>query len=80
MDMEHLEGLIPISDWFEVFDGGLTVISGPCSAESKQQVMETAGALSGIKQVKALRAGIWKHSAKKSTASTPGCSTYWHNA
>ncbi|MBS3806336.1 MAG: bifunctional 3-deoxy-7-phosphoheptulonate synthase/chorismate mutase type II [Bacteroidales bacterium] len=60
MTMQHLEGLIPIKDWFEVFDGGLTVISGPCSAESKEQVMETAGALSGIKQVKALRAGIWK--------------------
>lgn len=60
MTMEHLEGLLPIKDWFNVFDEGVTVISGPCSAESKDQVMETARALSGIKQVKALRAGIWK--------------------
>ncbi|MDP2423341.1 MAG: 3-deoxy-7-phosphoheptulonate synthase, partial [Bacteroidales bacterium] len=36
------------------------VISGPCSAESRQQVLETARMLAKIPQVKAMRAGIWK--------------------
>jgi chorismate mutase len=36
------------------------VISGPCSAESRDQVMATAKALSQLPQVKLLRAGIWK--------------------
>lgn len=36
------------------------VIAGPCSAESESQVMETATALSKIKEVKIFRAGIWK--------------------
>ena len=58
--MKYLEGLVPIKDWFEGFDEEITLISGPCSAESKQQVLDTARALSGIPQVKALRAGIWK--------------------
>jgi chorismate mutase len=35
------------------------VIAGPCSAESREQVMETARRLSGA-QVHYLRAGIWK--------------------
>lgn len=36
------------------------VISGPCSAESEAQVLETAHALSCVPQVKVFRAGIWK--------------------
>jgi chorismate mutase len=36
------------------------VISGPCSAETREQVMAIARQLSGISQVKVMRAGIWK--------------------
>lgn len=36
------------------------VISGPCSAESREQVISIARKLDGIPQVKAMRAGIWK--------------------
>ncbi|MFA8299874.1 MAG: chorismate mutase [Hyphomicrobiales bacterium] len=36
------------------------VICGPCSAESEQQIMDTAHALSEIPQVNIFRAGIWK--------------------
>jgi len=36
------------------------VVSGPCSAESEQQVMETAHALATLPAVKIFRAGIWK--------------------
>jgi chorismate mutase len=36
------------------------VISGPCSAESREQVLETARQLSAIGKVHLFRAGIWK--------------------
>lgn len=36
------------------------VISGPCSAESEEQVLQTARELKKIGQVKIFRAGIWK--------------------
>jgi chorismate mutase len=39
--------------------GSLLVIAGPCSAESEQQTLDTARALSAI-GVKVYRAGIWK--------------------
>jgi chorismate mutase len=58
--MEEFSGLVPWKKWFGVFDEDLLVISGPCSAETRDQVLETARALSSIRQVKVLRAGIWK--------------------
>lgn len=36
------------------------LIAGPCSAESEEQVLETARALSGIPGISAMRAGCWK--------------------
>ena len=39
------------------------VISGPCSAETEEQVMETAKALAS-KGIKIFRAGIWKPRTK----------------
>ena len=36
------------------------VISGPCSAESEEQVLETARELAKIESVKLFRAGVWK--------------------
>jgi chorismate mutase len=36
------------------------IIAGPCSAETEEQVMETAFGLTSIPQVKVFRAGIWK--------------------
>ncbi len=38
----------------------LIVISGPCSVESREQLLETAAGLSKIDKVKVLRGGIWK--------------------
>ena len=40
-----------------------TVIAGPCSAETEEQVMNTAAQLAG-KGVKIFRAGIWKPRTK----------------
>lgn len=36
------------------------IIAGPCSAETEQQVLQTAKELVGIPQVQIFRAGLWK--------------------
>ena len=36
------------------------IVSGPCSAESREQVLETARQLSALGRVNLFRAGIWK--------------------
>jgi chorismate mutase len=41
-------------------NGNPFIISGPCSAESEEQVMVTAKAIAESGRVNALRAGIWK--------------------
>ncbi len=48
-----------IRKWFEN-PKELLVISGPCSVESREQLLETAKCLSEIDRVKVLRGGIWK--------------------
>lgn len=48
-----------IRKWFEN-PKELLVISGPCSVESREQLLETAKGLSAIAKVKVLRGGIWK--------------------
>lgn len=48
-----------IREWFKNPDK-LLVISGPCSVESREQLLETAAGLSEIDMVKVLRGGIWK--------------------
>ena len=40
------------------------IISGPCSAESEEQVMQTAQSLAATGKVDVLRAGIWKPRTK----------------
>ena len=48
-----------IRKWFKKPDE-LLVISGPCSVETREQLMDTADGLSKIERVKVLRGGIWK--------------------
>ena len=48
-----------IKNWFKNRKE-LLVISGPCSVESREQLLETAAGLSEIDKVKVLRGGIWK--------------------
>lgn len=48
-----------IRRWFKTLDD-LLVISGPCSVESREQLLATAEGLSKIERVKVLRGGIWK--------------------
>jgi chorismate mutase len=48
-----------IQDW-RGYKGRPFLIAGPCSAETEEQVMETAIQLAKIKEVSLFRAGIWK--------------------
>jgi chorismate mutase len=49
----------PFSNWLPDVTGPL-IIAGPCSAESRDQVMETARQIARIPMVNVFRAGIWK--------------------
>jgi len=59
--------ILPISNWFDVEFKGPLIIAGPCSAESSEQVMETAREIAKIGKVSALRAGIWKPRSRPGT-------------
>ena len=48
-----------INEW-RGYKGRPFVISGPCSAETEEQVMATALQIAKIKEVSVFRAGIWK--------------------
>jgi chorismate mutase len=50
--------IIHFNEWLN-FNGPL-LISGPCGAESEEQIMSTAKLISEISEVKLFRAGIWK--------------------
>jgi len=51
--------ILPLQKWFDT-DGKPLIISGPCSAESEEQLLETGRALAEIPEVRMIRAGIWK--------------------
>jgi chorismate mutase len=46
--------------WSDISKKKPLIIAGPCSAETEEQVMQTAIALKAIGKVDVLRAGIWK--------------------
>jgi 3-deoxy-7-phosphoheptulonate synthase len=48
-----------IKEW-KCYSGRPLIISGPCSAESEEQVMETARQLAALNKINIFRAGIWK--------------------
>ena len=56
----------PIKEW-KGYNGRPYLISGPCSAESEEQVLETAKALALQKEVSMFRAGIWKPRTRPDT-------------
>jgi chorismate mutase len=51
--------ILPMKEW-EEYKGRPFMIAGPCSAESEQQVMETALGLKALDKVDVFRAGLWK--------------------
>ncbi len=50
---------LPLKNWLGDIEGPL-LIAGPCSAESEEQVMETAKQIKEAGQATVFRAGIWK--------------------
>ena len=49
----------PLHHWIKPVSGPL-LISGPCGAESFEQVMTTAAQLKTLNKVSLFRAGVWK--------------------
>jgi chorismate mutase len=55
-----------LADWPLKIQGPL-VIAGPCSAETEEQVLETAKKIKSLGNVQAYRAGIWKPRTRPNT-------------
>jgi chorismate mutase len=58
--MTGLEDIVSWRNWFPFDSDSPLIIAGPCSAESEEQVMQTARELAKIDQVKVFRSGVWK--------------------
>lgn len=56
---ENLLDITPINQW-GVYKKRPLIMAGPCSAETEDQVMETARQLAASGRVDVFRAGIWK--------------------
>jgi chorismate mutase len=54
-----LENIKRIKDWGLGIEGHM-IVSGPCSAETEEQVLSTAREVAKDKRINVLRAGIWK--------------------
>ncbi|MBR2128552.1 MAG: bifunctional 3-deoxy-7-phosphoheptulonate synthase/chorismate mutase type II [Bacteroidales bacterium] len=66
--------IIPLYDWGMFTEPRPSVVAGPCSAESEEQVMETARGLKEL-GINVYRAGIWKprtHPGSFEGAGSPG--------
>ncbi|MGO3806329.1 MAG: 3-deoxy-7-phosphoheptulonate synthase, partial [Sphingobacterium sp.] len=57
--MKHTLDIAPLKSWIDTGDKPL-IISGPCSAETEEQLVSTAHLLANTGKVNVLRAGIWK--------------------
>ena len=58
--------IVPISEWFTGLNQPL-LIAGPCSAESEEQVMETARGIAKNGRIQVLRVGVWKPRSRPGT-------------
>ncbi|MDL2315295.1 bifunctional 3-deoxy-7-phosphoheptulonate synthase/chorismate mutase type II [Bacteroidales bacterium OttesenSCG-928-C19] len=58
--MSIFSSIEPISQWLVPDNISLPVIAGPCSAESREQLVNTAKELSKNPNLVAFRAGLWK--------------------
>lgn len=57
----------PISSWFPETIEGTLLIAGPCSAENRDQVIDTALEIARLKRVHVFRAGVWKPRSRPGT-------------
>jgi len=66
MEKKKFTGIIPPEAWIQNCTTPL-IIAGPCSAETEEQVMNTARQLKETGQVQVFRAGIWKPRTQPNT-------------
>ena len=66
METKKLSGIIPAEKWLKNCTTPL-IIAGPCSAETEEQVMNTARQLKNTGVVNVFRAGIWKPRTQPNT-------------
>lgn len=59
--------ILPISEWFDFETKRPLIIAGPCSAESREQVIDTARAIAKLGKVDFFRAGVWKPRSRPGT-------------
>ncbi|HBX53279.1 MAG TPA: 3-deoxy-7-phosphoheptulonate synthase [Bacteroidales bacterium] len=52
--------ILQITDWFPEIKTSHFIIAGPCAAESREQLLETAEKIAAQTSVKFFRAGLWK--------------------
>ena len=60
MPKKYRMEILPFENWFNNNIDTPFLIAGPCSAESRDQVMETARAIDKLNKVTLFRSGIWK--------------------
>lgn len=65
--MENLDKLISIENWFEKQIEAPIYIAGPCSAETEEQVIQTACEISKNSKINVFRAGLWKPRTRPNT-------------
>ena len=51
--------IVPMQDWIQT-NGKPLIIAGPCSAETEEQVLETARRIKAEGYAHIMRAGVWK--------------------
>lgn len=59
--------ILPIAQWFSKTLNGPLIIAGPCSAESREQVLQTARGVAALGKVDVFRAGVWKPRSRPGT-------------
>ena len=59
--------ILPINQWFSQPVNHPLIIAGPCSAETREQVLQTAGAVAALGKVDVFRAGVWKPRSRPGT-------------
>src|SRR3989339_1187365 len=66
LNMEKMVGIIPIKEW-EIYKQAPLLITGPCSAETEEQLYAAANELIKYNRVDVFRSGIWKPRTRPDT-------------
>lgn len=65
--MESFDKIISINNWFNKPLDSPLYIAGPCSAETEEQVINTASEISKNSKINVFRAGLWKPRTRPNT-------------